>query len=49
MSKKYDLKKMLEEIREDEEDENSQVEKETTVSQDEIKKMLARKRKGDTK
>ena len=49
MSKKYDLKKMLEEIREDEEDQNSQVEKEKTVSQDEIKKMLAGKRKGDSK
>ena len=44
MFEKYDLKKMLDEIKEDEELRSDT--KDVKVSQDEIKKMLATKRKG---
>jgi hypothetical protein len=44
MFEKYDLKKMLDEIKEDEELRSDT--KDVKVSQDEIKKMLAKKRKG---
>ncbi len=44
MFEKHDLKKMLDEIKEDEE--LSSDTKDVKVSQDEIKKMLAKKRKG---
>jgi len=49
MQEKYDLKKMLKEISEDEEEDTAKPDRETTVSQDEIKEMLARKRQGDKK
>jgi len=44
MFEKYDLKKMLDEIKEDEE--LSSDTKHVKVSQDEIKKMLVKKRTG---
>ncbi len=44
MFEKYDLKKMLDEIKEDEKLRLDT--KDVKVSQDEIKKMLAKKRKG---
>lgn len=46
---KYDLKKMMAEIREDEESEGVQPKKGAKVSQEDIKKLLAKKRKGDAK
>ena len=50
MQEKYDLKKMLKEIREDEEEDTAKSDRQTTLSQDEInKKMLAGKRQGDKK
>ncbi|MBF0117371.1 MAG: hypothetical protein HQK79_00930 [Desulfobacterales bacterium] len=48
MSLKYDLKKIMMEVREDEE-EGGQAKKVGKVSQDDIKKLLAKKRKGETK
>jgi len=45
MFEKYDLKKMLAEIKEDEKLHSDS--KDVKVSQDEIEKMLAQKRKGE--